>query len=208
MMVRPPTDAKMPDRRRPATRHADHELWHKAVRDVRPLRAGPAPPATQTAVPSESTEKAKESRSRSGPRRGTAASAAETPAELRPITGPRAPGLDARSAEKLKRGRYPVEARLDLHGMTQDAAHSALTRFISAAAAQGLRCVLVITGKGWRRLAEAPEGGSSAEIGILRNAVPRWLNEQPTRAHILAFATAQQRDGGGGALYVLLRRQR
>ena len=56
--------------------------------------------------------------------------------------------------------------------------------------------------------AEAPEGGSSAEIGILRNAVPRWLNEQPTRVHILAFATAQQRDGGSGALYVLLRRQR
>ncbi|HZS83098.1 MAG TPA: Smr/MutS family protein [Stellaceae bacterium] len=125
--------------------------------------------------------------------------------ELRPIAGARAPGLDKASAERLKRGRYPIEARLDLHGMTQDEAHRALIAFIAEAAAAGLRCVLVITGKGLRRLGEAEAAGDS---GILRQSVPRWLNEAPSRARILAFSAARPQHGGGGALYILLRRQR
>ena len=91
--------------------------------------------------------------------------------------------------------------------MTQDDAHRALGDFIVRCVQRGLRCVLVITGKGLRRLAEDEAGGRVGEIGILRNAVPRWLNEAPNRARVLAFAAAQPRDGGGGALYVLLRRQ-
>jgi DNA-nicking Smr family endonuclease len=103
----------------------------------------------------------------------------------------------------LKRGRYAIEGRIDLHGMTQDRAHAALLGFVERSARQGLRCVLVITGKGLRRL---DDEGSGGEIGILRNAAPRWLNEAPNRARILAFTAAQPRHGGGGALYVLLRR--
>jgi DNA-nicking Smr family endonuclease len=76
--------------------------------------------------------------------------------------------------------------------------------FIARSARAGLRCVLVITGKGLRRLDDERSG---SEIGILRNAAPRWLNEAPNRARILAFAAAQPRHGGGGALYVLLRRR-
>jgi DNA-nicking Smr family endonuclease len=118
------------------------------------------------------------------------------------LKGQGAPGLDKRSAERLKRGELPIEARLDLHGMTQDEAHEALGRFLSRAEAHGLRCVLVITGKGFRRLGE---GGG---LGILKGAVPRWLNEAPNRARVLAFSAAQPQHGGGGALYVLLRRRR
>src|SRR5260370_36203504 len=93
-----------------------------------------------------------------------------------PITGLRAPGLDKASAERLKRGQYPIEARIDLHGMTQDDAHGALGDFIAASARAGRRCVLVITGKGLRRLGD---DRAASEIGVLRGAGPRWLNEGP-----------------------------
>jgi DNA-nicking Smr family endonuclease len=125
------------------------------------------------------------------------------PAKLLPELAPdAAPGLDRRSAERLKRGQLPIEARLDLHGLTQEEAHSALLGFLASAEARGLRCVLVITGKGFRKLGET--GG----LGILKSAVPRWLNEAPNRARVLAFSAAQPQHGGGGALYVLLRRRR
>ena len=107
-------------------------------------------------------------------------------------------GLDKRTGERLKRGQLTVEGRLDLHGMTQAEAHRALASFIGSARAAGKRCVIVITGKGSYR------GGA----GVLKDAVPRWLNEPALREHILAFSHAQPRHGGTGALYVLLRRTR
>jgi len=113
-----------------------------------------------------------------------------------PLSIDRFAGYDKANAERLKRGKHPVEARLDLHGMTQDQAHRALASFIRGARVAGKRCVLVITGRG--RL-----GG-----GVLRAAVPRWLDEPEFRPHLLAIATAQPRDGGAGALYVMLRRTR
>jgi DNA-nicking Smr family endonuclease len=92
----------------------------------------------------------------------------------------------------------PIEARIDLHGMTQSEAHRVLTGFITGQQAAGRRCVLVITGKG--------RGKQGA--GILRESVPRWLNEGPLRERVLAFDYARPQDGGEGALYVLLRRKR
>jgi DNA-nicking Smr family endonuclease len=186
-------------RRKPS--HDDLTLWQRAMRDVRPLRARPKtktpkpPPGPQPAPLSSAPAPVK-------PRR-----AAPAPLALPKIGGHRAPGLDKSSAEKLKRGRYTIERRLDLHGMTQEAAHRALAGFIARAAEDDVRCVLVITGKGFRRLSDN-DADAAQEIGILRQAVPRWLNEAPNRARILAFGTAQPRDGGVGALYVLLRRRR
>ena len=106
--------------------------------------------------------------------------------------------LDRRMGQRFKRGQLPVEGRLDLHGMTQNEAHGALGAFLARQFAMGRRCVIVVTGKGVSK-----EGG-----GVLRNAVPRWLNEAPNREKVLAFEYARQRDGGGGALYVLLKRNR
>ena len=78
------------------------------------------------------------------------------------------------------------------------AAHRALTAFVGGQQAAGRRCILVVTGKGaWR------EGG-----GVLREAVPRWLNEPALRQKVLSFSYAQPKDGGEGALYILLRRLR
>jgi DNA-nicking Smr family endonuclease len=103
-------------------------------------------------------------------------------------------GIDRRTAERLRRGRYPVEARLDLHGMTQPEAHRALHTFVDSARAAGKRCVLVITGHG--RLSG----------GVLKAVVPRWLAEPELRRDILWLAPARPGHGGAGALYVLLRR--
>ncbi|MGH6967791.1 MAG: Smr/MutS family protein, partial [Stellaceae bacterium] len=107
-----------------------------------------------------------------------------------------ASALDRRTLTRLKHGEMPIEARLDLHGLTQEAAHRALVRFIDEATADGARLTLVITGK-----------GRSGE-GVLREAVPRWLTERANRARILAVMPAAAKHGGSGALYVLLRRTR
>ena len=139
---------------------------------------------------------------------GTSDNADETPA-LRPPT-PRNPlpgepalppldrvaGIDRANAERLKRGRRPIEARLDLHGMTQAEAHAALSRFIAGSRAAGRRCVLVITGHG------------RISGGVLKQSVPRWLHEPSMRRQLLAIAPAQPQHGGAGALYLLLRRSK
>jgi DNA-nicking Smr family endonuclease len=113
---------------------------------------------------------------------------------------PRAPGrfagIDRATAERFKRGLRPIEARLDLHGMTQAEAHHALGEFVRAASAAGQRSLLVIT------------GGGTDRLGILKGAVPRWLGEGELQRQVLAVAAARPRHGGAGAVYVLLRRRR
>ena len=167
----------------------DAGLWRRAMRDVAPLpdrgrpetdRRHPAGNAAGTAAVQ--------------PERSAATAPAQPPkAELPPLD--RLAGVDRATADRLRRGRRPVEASLDLHGMTQTEAHRALAAFIAGSRAAGLRCVLVITGHG--RL-----GG-----GVLKAAVPRWLDEPDLRRAVLAIAPARRpQHGGAGALYVLLRR--
>lgn len=105
--------------------------------------------------------------------------------------------IDRRTAQRFTRGEMPVDGRIDLHGLTLDQAHSALTSFMLGASSRGARCVVVVTGKG--------KGG---EIGKIRNETPHWLNRTPLRPLILAVSEARARDGGAGALYVLLKRKR
>jgi DNA-nicking Smr family endonuclease len=168
---------------RPAS---DRSLWQRAMRGVKPLALRPeAAPAAPKPV----------EKPVSAPRR-PAAMPEPAPAALPPLTADRAAGYDRANAERLKRGQHPVEARLDLHGLTQAEAHRALAAFVQSARTGGKRCVLVITGRG------------SAGGGVLKSAVPRWLDEPGFRPHVLAIATAQPRDGGAGALYVMLRRTR
>jgi DNA-nicking Smr family endonuclease len=107
-------------------------------------------------------------------------------------------GIDRANAERLKRGLHKIEARLDLHGMTQAEAHRAFAAFIGRSRDAGRRCVLVITGRGF-----GPNGS-----GVLKSSVPRWLEEPTLRRQVLAIAAAQPRDGGAGAIYLLLRRHR
>lgn len=141
------------------------------------------------------------------PGRGEEAEAPERPAEpprpgptratvLPPLEPGRPAGIDKRSAQRLRRGQTAIDACLDLHGHTQAEAHQMLNAFLAGQQAAGRRCVLVITGKG--------ERGE----GVLRRAVPHWLDEPPNRDRVLALEAAQPRHGGAGALYVLLRKAR
>lgn len=122
-----------------------------------------------------------------------------------PVADRAHPHMDRRRFDKLRRGRMEPEARLDLHGMTSERAHDALTAFILAAHASGLRLVLVITGKG--RPGE-PDAMAPHRHGVLRHNVPHWLGAPPLASKVLQLAQAHQRHGGGGAFYVYLRRQR
>jgi len=169
-------------------------LWVQAMRDAETLAPGKRPPPkTMPDVPVAATSKAIR------PRPPPPQPAVTKP---RPTSPPLVVGtavdVDRRTVERLKRGQMPVEATLDLHGHTRAEAHGELAAFLDGCYAAGRRCVLVVTGKGTTKT-----GG-----GVLRAEVPKWLNEAPHRAHILAFAKAQPQHGGGGALYVLLRRRR
>jgi DNA-nicking Smr family endonuclease len=163
----------------------ERALWHHAVRDTAPLRAGEAPPpvTAPAASPPPHIQPAVPMRSRPPPPTGRA---------LDP-SGP--VDLDRRSWLRLRRGSYPIDARLDLHGMTQAEAHARLAAFLAGAQARGNRCVLVITGRGLRH------------GGTLRAMTSRWLESEPNRGLVLSFAQARLQHGGEGALYVLLRRR-
>lgn len=175
----------------------DAELWRRATREAVPLSRGKTPPPP-VAPPAPSRERPAQPSAR--PANVAAPRAPAKPSQPVAMLAPgRSPGLDRRTADRLRRGLMPIDARIDLHGMIQSEALGALFEFIQDSAAAGLRCVLVITGRGSR---------SAGGMGILRAAVPDWLNRPACRSHVLAFAPAQPKHGGAGALYVLLRRKR
>ena len=110
--------------------------------------------------------------------------------------------MDQKLRRKIARGRADIEGTLDLHGMRQAEARSALIHFISARYARGARNVLVITGKGVKRTGYA----EFEQKGVLRHLVPNWLKE-PALFHMVAgIDQAAQQHGGGGALYVRLKK--
>ena len=119
-----------------------------------------------------------------------------------PVKTMQASALDRATSDRLRRGEYVIDARLDLHGLTQDKAHASLASFILNQHQRKARCLLVITGKG---AAKYPPGDVR---GILQSMVPRWLAEAPFAPLVLGIVPAAARHGGSGAYYVMLRRQR
>jgi len=173
----------------------EKRLWAAVRQTAKPLRPQPVeaePP--ETAQPP--TSKGKEE-----------AGAPTTPPTVAPKSPPRAQAavLDRRTLSRLSRGIMSVDARIDLHGMTQSLAHRRLLRFLEEAQAHGARVVLVITGKG--KPGEPAEHGFP-ERGVLRRAVPEWLRSAAFQPLVSGFAEAGRRHGGGGAVYVRLRRRR
>ena len=151
--------------------------------------------------------RAKDPKSRvRGPAKAPSPPAAKPAPKVAPKPAPvaRDEALDRQTARRLERGRLPVEARLDLHGMRQRDAHAALRRFLKAAQAKNYRHVLVITGKGAEPDAQR-SFYAGEERGVLRQAVPHWLG-QPDLAHVvISYSEAPRRLGGEGALYVRIR---
>jgi DNA-nicking Smr family endonuclease len=113
--------------------------------------------------------------------------------------------MDAKAFARMSRGKLSPEARIDLHGLTLAEAHPRLIGFVLSAQAQGLRLVLVITGKGRR---PTDDGPVPQRHGILRHQVPQWLAQAPLGPAVLQVAEAHLRHGGSGAFYVYLRRPR
>ena len=178
-------------------REEEAALWQRIARDVTPLpRAAAALEGAgepeEEAPPPPPPKKIK-ARVRAAPKAAAGPPRPPSLPDLDPVTPA---GLDRRTARRLKRGQLPVEARLDLHGRTQDEAHGALRSFIQESRMARRRCVLVITGKG---------SVASGKGGVLRQMVPRWMNEPALRRHIVAITNAPESNGGAGALYVLLK---
>ncbi|MDH3580257.1 MAG: Smr/MutS family protein [Hyphomicrobiales bacterium] len=184
----------------------DEDLWQRVAETAEPLKRGRNRSLLheQNTPRPEVPEPAK---------RQQANAAKPPPAKLAPVKKSGAPAplgsFDRREMRGLGQGRIDIDARIDLHGMRQREAHGALKAFLVRAFARGQRHVLVITGKGTQRRADeasAPYNESGSERGVLRNAVPRWLNEPALREMVVSFTTASPRHGGEGALYVRLRK--
>jgi DNA-nicking Smr family endonuclease len=187
----------------------ERELWQSVARTTRALRdpgppdapvPDPGPPAPP--VPPQA-DRAPLPRFRVGERALSAAVndlALPLPHALRqaPVQ------MDARTHARMTRGKMAPEARIDLHGMTLAEAHPELIRFVLNAQGDGMRLVLVITGKGKDRDDGLP---IPRRVGALRHQVPQWLRLPPLGPAVLQVTPAHQRHGGDGALYVYLRRR-
>ena len=170
-------------------------LWTTVTKSIAPLHdetpdlaVAPEPPPNSP--PSPPSKRASPSRAPVQP---------PPPPPTKPSAPPLAP-LGRRMRQRVARGREPIDARMDLHGLTQAEAHAALARFLHSASGRGARLVLIITGKGGR--------GGSGERGVLRRQVPHWLALPEFRDLVVGFEDAHVAHGGEGALYVRLRRRR
>ena len=183
-----------PSRRKRVLSEEERALWDSVARQIKPLRkrarpakaqeeevppvAGPvAPPPSPRAVKASPTSKPNPP----------------------PPSAPPLVRLGRRERSQLSRGRKEIDARLDLHGMTQTRAHRALSDFLRRAHADGMTFVLIITGKG-------RSGESESERGVLRRQVPQWLSLPEFRTLVVGFEEAHIGHGGEGALYVRIRR--
>ncbi|MBB6308042.1 Smr/MutS family protein [Xanthobacter tagetidis] len=176
----------------------ERALWDQVTRSVTPLRPQPVPADASPPEPEPAPPLAEP------PARGTALRRSSVPVPA-PAVPPLA-ALEPKARRRLARGAA-VDARLDLHGLSQAAAHRRLRQFLQEAQAGGLSVVLVITGKGERGTAVADLGLHEGARGVLRRAVPLWLAEPDLRAIVVGFEEAGRRHGGEGALYVRIRRR-
>jgi DNA-nicking Smr family endonuclease len=187
------TDDRKPGRRsRRALTSAEHELWSSVTRSIAPLgRKRPRPAAERDEIEPAGAKPP-------SPPPSPAPAARAPPPPREPALAP----FDRRLKQRLARRREAIDDTIDLHGMTQAQAHTALVRFLRAARAADARVVLVITGKGARN------EDFAADRGVLRRQVPLWLTSRELRGYVVGFDAAHVAHGGDGALYVRIRRAR
>lgn len=195
----PPPDVDIvqpsPSRRRRALSTEERALWEAVAHSTKPLRKRPRLTKIAPPVAVEEIQKPAAKAALAKPR------AEAAPVKRAKPEPPALTSLGRRERSQLSRGIKDIDARLDLHGMTQARAHRTLLAFLQRASDDGLSFVLVITGKG-RTV------GPDSERGILRRHVPEWLGLPEFRACVVGFEEAHIGHGGGGALYVRVRRRR
>jgi DNA-nicking Smr family endonuclease len=170
----------------------DMALWDKVAESVAPLKARrPKEPAARPEAPAKAAPKSTATAKR-------AALLVAKPKPKPPAPPPLHP-IDRRTMSRVNRGAVAIDTRIDLHGLTQAAAHTRLIGFMQNAQASGARMVLVITGKGL---------AGDGERGVLKRAVPGWLSSPELRPLVIGFEEAGRAHGGSGALLVRMRRRR
>jgi DNA-nicking Smr family endonuclease len=163
----------------------ERALWVNVTRSIAPLRGRKrllAAPPIERAEPAPHTK------------RMVVPTVAAPPVKAAPPLAP----LGRRLKQRVARGRDAIDARIDLHGMTQAQAHAALMHFLHRSQTDGARIALIVTGKGAR--------DGTGERGVLKRQVPMWLRLPEFRSYIVGFEDAHIGHGGEGALYVRLRR--
>jgi DNA-nicking Smr family endonuclease len=177
---------------------ADDSLWDNYTHGVHPLKnrehyvlkTPPSIPSSKTDAPHPESFSSKTEQS-------TRQWACSVHREGEQVWGA-VSGVSKQVLHALRSGHWAVHHTLDLHGFTLDEAQQSLVHWVRWMHEKGERCVLVVTGKGL---------GSVAGVGVIKQHVPEWLSKPPLVQHVLAFCTAQPKDGGTGAFYVLLRRR-
>ncbi|MCP4004343.1 MAG: DNA mismatch repair protein MutS [bacterium] len=175
----------------------DAGLFAEEVSDIQPLEHGQLPPAVQAPAPISLSQ-----REREVIRELDALVSGELPFEMEQsdefLEGA-VPGLDPQVRRRLRRGEYAAQENLDLHGSDRETARVRVEKFVASAFARGLRCVRIVHGRG-----RNSPGGES----VLKSSLPRWLARGPARNTVLAYTSALPGDGGTGATYVLLRKNK
>ncbi|MBV8839632.1 MAG: Smr/MutS family protein [Alphaproteobacteria bacterium] len=169
-------------------------LWRTVTQSIAPLRGRKAEDTEVAGAkpkPLRSPDEAKRNPGPPVPHSAAIHAGYSVPPALAPI--------DRRTKQKLARGTTSIDGRIDLHGLTQADAHAALARFLRQAQSRDAKLVLVITGKG---------GGTGDGRGVLRRAVPLWLEGVEFRSLVIGYDLAGVGHGGEGALYVRVRRGR
>ncbi len=192
------------ERRRRHLTYEERVLWTTVTKSMTPLRDAPIVAADEanTDIETPKLRKAPPLFSKPAKPVRTAAPAPTTPPPQK-VPPPGMTPLTRRMKRGVARGKQQIDARLDLHGLTQHEAHGALLRFLKSASARDARLVLVITGKGKRG-----DGDGERERGVLRRQVPQWLGLPEFRGLVVGFEDAAIAHGGEGALYVRVRRNR
>jgi DNA-nicking Smr family endonuclease len=194
----PPARPAPPPRKGKTSEEEDAALFLESVGVVERVkqvttRVAPPPPRTaaQLAMPSEEAESlARLAELVSGDEEFTVADdSAFVEGFVR--------GFDERVMKKLRAGEFSSQGKLDLHGLRSDAAKLATENFIQKARVAGNRCVLIVTGKGLH---------SEDQLPVLKSGLQGWLTRGRCARQVLAFCSARPKDGGAGAVYVLLRR--
>jgi DNA-nicking Smr family endonuclease len=179
-------------RRKRGLSEDDRALWETVAKHIKPLKKKPRQPKLHPPM------SAAEPVAAPSPVSSRPVVPMQTPKPMKPAVPPLAP-LGRRERSRLSRGKSEIDARLDLHGMTQSRAHQALHLFLQRAHGDGHSFVLVITGKGMV---------GDSERGVLRRQVPHWLSLPEFRSLVIGFEEASIGHGGSGALYVRIRRAR
>ena len=187
-----------PPRRKRALSEEERVLWESVAKQTKPLRKRSRAAKPQLAASDSQTPVA--TKAAAAPKAHPPAKVPRAPRPDPPPAAPPLAPLGRRERSQLSRGRKEIDARLDLHGMTQTRAHRALSGFLQRAHSEGLTFVLVITGKG--------RMGAESERGVLRRQVPQWLSLPEFRSLVVGFEEAHIGHGGEGALYVRIRRSR